>query len=166
VSGHVPCKDGYVYINLEVVKIESAFRVDPVRPLEPVPPDRPGVNSGGDLNNLNTDKYSVTLNLGSPRARELVRRLVALNDVVFENFAGLWVMKRWGLDYASLARINPRLIIVSMPAIGPNGPLSHYRALGNHLQAMLGAHTAEALQELLGLSDDEVSTLVVGGAVE
>lgn len=37
--------------------------------------------------------------------------------------------------YHSLARINPRLIMVSMPAIGPDGPLSHYRALGNHLQA-------------------------------
>jgi crotonobetainyl-CoA:carnitine CoA-transferase CaiB-like acyl-CoA transferase len=122
----------------EVVKIESATRLDPVRALEPVPPDRPGVNSGGYFNNLNTDKDSVTLNLGAPAARALVCRLVALSDVVFENFAGPWVMERWGLDYDSLARINPGLIMVSMPAIGPDGPLSHYRALGNHLQAMLG----------------------------
>ncbi|MFN8557276.1 MAG: CoA transferase [Dehalococcoidia bacterium] len=72
----------------EVIKIESASHIDPVRPLEPFLPAIPGINSGGYFNNLNTDKLSVSLDMTTDEARRLVRDLVATRDVVFDNYAG------------------------------------------------------------------------------
>ena len=70
-------------------------------------------------------------------ARDIVQRLIKVSDVVLNNFAP-GVMDRWGLTYEAMRAINPRIIAVSMPAMGATGPRRHFRGLGSYFQAMAG----------------------------
>jgi crotonobetainyl-CoA:carnitine CoA-transferase CaiB-like acyl-CoA transferase len=97
---------------------------------------------------FNASKYSVTLNLNTPEARDLVRRLVALSDVVIESYTPR-VMRQWELDYAHLAQIKPDLIMLSPCMQGQTGPHAHYPGFGNLMAGMLGFY------ELTGWSDGE-----------
>lgn len=69
----------------------------------------------------NRNKRSITLNLRTPEAREIVYKLVSDFDVVTDNFRP-GVMKRLGLDYESLAAVNARVITASASGFGPQGP--------------------------------------------
>jgi formyl-CoA transferase len=69
----------------------------------------------------NRNKKSITIDLGKPRGRELAAELAKKSDVLIENFTpGL--MKRFGLDYDSLAELNPALVYCSISAYGQDGP--------------------------------------------
>lgn len=69
----------------------------------------------------NRNKRSITVDLGKPQGRELVRELAKASDVLVENFTpGL--MKRFGLDYETLSALNPRLVYCSITAYGQDGP--------------------------------------------
>ncbi len=69
----------------------------------------------------NRNKKSITVDLKNPRGLELIREFAKVSDVLVENFTpGL--MKRFGLDYESLRRINPRLVYCSITAYGQDGP--------------------------------------------
>ncbi len=70
---------------------------------------------------VNGNKRSITLDLRKPGGREIVKRLVAGADVVWENFRG-GVMDRLGLGYEALSAINPRLIYCSVSGFGQTGP--------------------------------------------
>ena len=70
---------------------------------------------------MNTNKRSVTLDLGSDEGRRLFRDLVAGADVVIENFSPR-VMDHFGLTADALLEINPRLVVARMPAFGLDGP--------------------------------------------
>jgi crotonobetainyl-CoA:carnitine CoA-transferase CaiB-like acyl-CoA transferase len=76
---------------------------------------------GFDSLNLHRNKRSMTLDLKSPRGIDIVKRLVAKADVVVENFRPD-VKHRLGIDYETLARINPRLIYGSISGFGQTGP--------------------------------------------
>jgi len=69
----------------------------------------------------NRNKRSITLNLRTPEAREIVYKLVGDFDVVTDNFRP-GVMKRLALDYESLAAVNARVITASASGFGPQGP--------------------------------------------
>jgi crotonobetainyl-CoA:carnitine CoA-transferase CaiB-like acyl-CoA transferase len=69
----------------------------------------------------NRNKRGIVLDLKSERGQEAVRRLVADADVLVENFRP-GTLERWGLDYASLSALNPRLIHVSITGFGQTGP--------------------------------------------
>ena len=69
------------------------------------------------------NKKSVTLDLRTAEGADLFRQLVAKSDVVLENFRP-GTMEKWGLGYAELARINPRLVMLQVSAYGQTGPLS------------------------------------------
>jgi crotonobetainyl-CoA:carnitine CoA-transferase CaiB-like acyl-CoA transferase len=85
---------------------------------------------------FNRNKKSMVLDLQSAEGREAALRLVAGADVVSENFkAG--TMKKLGLDYASLAKLNPRLVYVSHKGFLP-GPYDHRTALDEVVQMMGG----------------------------
>ncbi len=70
---------------------------------------------------MNTNKRSVTLDLGSDEGRRLFSELVADADVVIENFSPR-VMDHFGLTADALLAVNPRLVIARMPAFGLDGP--------------------------------------------
>jgi formyl-CoA transferase len=71
----------------------------------------------------NRNKKSVTINLQAEAGRELVRRLAKHCDVLVENFK-VGAMAQWGLGYANLREINPRLIYCAITGYGQTGPLA------------------------------------------
>ena len=73
----------------------------------------------------NLNKRDITLDLASDDGRELALRLAAEADVVVENFSPR-VVEQFGLDYASLAEVNPDVIMVRMPGLGLEGPWRDY----------------------------------------
>jgi crotonobetainyl-CoA:carnitine CoA-transferase CaiB-like acyl-CoA transferase len=86
---------------------------------------------------VNGNKRSITLDLRRPEAVEVVKRLVAGADVVWENFRG-GVMDRLGLGYEALSAINPRLIYCAISGFGRTGPERATAAFDGKLQAMSG----------------------------
>jgi len=111
----------------EVIKVEP-LKGDSTRHL---------LESGaGFFPTFNRNKKSLAVDLQDARGREVVLRLAARADVFSENFkAG--AMARLGLDYASLARLNPRLVYVSHKGFLP-GPYEHRTALDEVVQMMGG----------------------------
>jgi crotonobetainyl-CoA:carnitine CoA-transferase CaiB-like acyl-CoA transferase len=85
---------------------------------------------------FNRNKKSIVLDLQTPAGREAALRLVGTADVVSENFRP-GTMKKLGLDHATLARINPRVISVSHKGFLP-GPYDHRTALDEVVQMMGG----------------------------
>lgn len=86
---------------------------------------------------VNTGKQSITLNLKAPRALEVLERLVRRADVFVENFRP-GVAAKLGLDWASMQRINPRLIHASISGFGQTGELRDWTAYDHIVQAMSG----------------------------
>ncbi|MDQ3809562.1 MAG: CoA transferase [Chloroflexota bacterium] len=86
---------------------------------------------------LNRNKKSVTLNLKAPTGRALFLDLVNTADVLIENFRP-GTMADLGIEYATLAEINPRLIFSSASAFGQTGPYSHRAGLDLIVQGMSG----------------------------
>lgn len=106
----------------DVVKVESIQRPDGIRYSGGM---RTDVDDwweyGWVFHAMNTNKRSVTLDLGSEEGRGLFRTLVAGADVVIENFSPR-VMDHFGLTADVLLNINPRLVVTRMPAFGLTGP--------------------------------------------
>ena len=85
---------------------------DIVRGAPPFVDDRRGIEMGGGFNNHNVEKLGITLNLRTERGKELLRELVAVSDVVTENFAA-GVLARMGFPYEELRAIKPDIVYVS-----------------------------------------------------
>jgi crotonobetainyl-CoA:carnitine CoA-transferase CaiB-like acyl-CoA transferase len=85
----------------------------------------------------NRNQRSITLDLRNDQAREIVHRLVREADVLIENYRP-GVMKRLGLDYATLSGINPRLVYCSCTGYGSDGPYARRPGQDLLLQAMTG----------------------------
>ena len=85
---------------------------------------------------FNRNKKSISLDLRSPEGREAALKLIATADIVSENFKP-GTMAKLGLDYASLSKLNPRLIYVSHKGFLP-GPYEHRTALDEVVQMMGG----------------------------
>jgi crotonobetainyl-CoA:carnitine CoA-transferase CaiB-like acyl-CoA transferase len=90
------------------------------------------------FNALSRNKRSIALNLKSEEARNVFYRLTEKSDVVLEGFRP-GVVKRLGVDYETLSRINPRLVYCSLSGYGQDGPyvglVGHdinYIAIGGH----------------------------------
>jgi len=85
---------------------------------------------------FNRNKKSLALDLKTPEGKEAALRLIATADIVCENFKP-GAMKKLGLDYESLKKLNPRLIYVSLKGFLP-GPYEHRTALDEVVQMMGG----------------------------
>jgi crotonobetainyl-CoA:carnitine CoA-transferase CaiB-like acyl-CoA transferase len=126
-------------LGAEVIKIESIQRPDYLRLLGGWPtPD--GYEWSAAFNGTNRNKYGVTLNLNHERGREIFRSLVKIGDIVTENFSPR-VMENWGLSYDELKKINPRLIMLSMPGFGTTGPWRNYVTFGPNIEMVSGMPT-------------------------
>ncbi|WP_296607348.1 CoA transferase [Nocardioides sp.] len=106
----------------DVVKVESASRIDGSRTMGFVPTER---DHWWDLGNIylgvNFNKRDVTLDLTVPAGRELLVRLIRDADVLIENYAPR-VLESIGLDWDAVHAINPGLVMLRMPAFGLTGP--------------------------------------------
>jgi crotonobetainyl-CoA:carnitine CoA-transferase CaiB-like acyl-CoA transferase len=103
----------------EVIKIENPDGGDDTRAYE----HAEVAGESAAFVSLNRNKRSIALDLSVPEAREVARDLIAKADVVVENFS-TGVMRKFGLDYASVSPANPRLIYCSISAYGRAGPFA------------------------------------------
>ena len=83
------------------------------------------------------NKKSVTVNLRTPEGQQLVRDLVAVSDVLLENFRP-GTLERWNLGYDSLTAVNPRLVLTRVSGFGQTGPYSGRAGYGSIGEAMGG----------------------------
>src|SRR5437667_2242292 len=110
------CTQTLADFGAEVIKIENPDGGDDTRHYEHA---EIGGESAAFLS-LNRNKRGIVLDFTNPAALEVARALIAKADVVVENFSG-GVMKKFGLDYASVAPTNPKLIYCSISAYGRKG---------------------------------------------
>ena len=111
-------------LGAEVIKVERPGQGDDTRRWgPPFLKDRAGRDTSDAAYYLacNRGKKSVTLDIAHPEGREVARALARSSDVVVENFK-VGDLARHGLDYASLARDNPRLVYCSITGFGQDGP--------------------------------------------
>jgi len=108
----------------EVIKVGSARRPDPS-------------TRGPAFQAYNQSKLYASLNLSKPEGRELVKRLLAISDVVIENFAA-GVIERLGLGYDVVRAARPDIIMVASSGTGHFGPHTDYVAYGSLLQHYTG----------------------------
>jgi len=124
----------------QVIRIEDPVqqgRWDILRNMPPFVDERRGPDLSGAFNNHNVGKLGITLNLRTQRGRELLERLVAISDVVSENFAA-GVMARLGFDYERLRSLRQDIIYVSNCGFGHTGPYSTFKTWGPIVQAVSG----------------------------
>jgi crotonobetainyl-CoA:carnitine CoA-transferase CaiB-like acyl-CoA transferase len=113
------CTQTLADFGAEVIKIENPEGGDDTRAYEHA---EIGGESAAYLS-LNRNKRGIALDFTNPEALAVARELIAKADVVVENFSG-GVMKKFGLDYASVAPTNPRLVYCSISAYGRKGPFA------------------------------------------
>lgn len=116
----------------EIIKIEAPTKGDDTRHFPPF---------HGEMSHyfmaLNRNKKSIVLNLATEEGKEIARDLAAKCDVVIENFRP-GVMKRLGLDYATLSERNPALVYCSISGFGADGPLRDQPSFDIVAQALSG----------------------------
>lgn len=127
----------------QVIKIDTHHTqfMDTTRTITgPFPDNAPGEmywERAGTFHTLNRGKESLTLDLRSETAQDLLKELVRVSDIVLENFTPR-VMARFGLDYASLRAVKPDLIMVSNTGYGHSGPWSNFGAMASALEPTHG----------------------------
>jgi len=137
-------------LGAEVIKIERPGTGDDTRSWGP--PYLKGADGCAELSayflSANRNKQSLAIDIAHPEGQALVRKLVAESDVVLENFK-VGGLKRYGLDYDSLKRINPELIYCSITGFGQDGPYANRPGYDFLIQAMGG------LMSITGQPDGE-----------
>lgn len=119
-----------------VVKVEAP-EGDDTRKWGPPFVDRNGDRSAAYFHSCNRGKSSVVIDFRSPEGQASLRNLVAQADVLIENFK-VGGLARYGLDYASLSALNPRLIYCSITGFGQTGPYAHRAGYDFIIQGMSG----------------------------
>jgi len=114
------------WLGAEVVKIESMEHTSLLRQ-----------TAEARFINTNLSKLCVTLNLRQPRGIELARRVIAISDVVAESFRP-GVMARLGLDYDTVTKSKPDIIMLSVSGFGQSPPEGHYRTWASIFGGMGG----------------------------
>ena len=89
------------------------------------------------INERNRGKRGLAIELGTERGREIFRELVAISDVVIQNFSTR-VMAKWDLDYPQLREINSQIILCSIYSQGAEGPESGFVSFGGTLEQIGG----------------------------
>lgn len=123
-------------LGADVIKVEAP-EGDDTRRWGP-----PFIEAGGErtaayFHAANRGKRGIVCDFRTPEGQETVRRLVAGADVVIENFK-VGGLEKYGLDYASLSRVNPGLIYCSITGFGQTGPYAHRAGYDFIIQGMSG----------------------------
>jgi crotonobetainyl-CoA:carnitine CoA-transferase CaiB-like acyl-CoA transferase len=123
-------------LGADVIKVESP-EGDDTRKWGP-----PFIERGDDVtaayfHSCNRGKRSIAVDFRTPEGQEVVRKLAAQCDILIENFK-VGGLAKYGLDYASLSEINPRLIYCSITGFGQTGPYAHRAGYDYIIQGMSG----------------------------
>jgi crotonobetainyl-CoA:carnitine CoA-transferase CaiB-like acyl-CoA transferase len=138
-------------LGAEVIKVERAGVGDDARRMgPPFLKDTQGRDTRETpiILGSNRNKKSITLDLAHPQGQAIVRRLVAMSDVLIENFK-VGDLKRYGLDQESMRALNPKLIYCSVTGFGQTGPYAPRPGYDSIFQAMGG------LMSVTGYPDEE-----------
>lgn len=138
-------------LGADVVKIERPGRGDDTRAWgPPFVQDADGRDTPESAYYLsaNRNKRSVAVDIASPEGQALIRRIAAKADFLFENFK-VGALARYGLDYASVCAINPRIIYGSVTGFGQTGPLASLAGYDFMIQGRGG------IMSVTGFPDDE-----------
>lgn len=121
-------------LGAEVIKIEKPGDGDETRHWAP-----PSFGDGTSayFATVNRNKKSVAVDMATPQGQEILRTLAAQADVLVENFK-VGGLKKYGLDYASLEQLNPRLIYASLTGFGQTGPDASKPGYDYIIQGMSG----------------------------
>ena len=119
----------------EVIKVETNKRLDSAR----LTPGRSteGPETDFIFHSINRNKLGVTIDMTTDKGFELIKELIKISDVALDNFSPKG-LKKLGLDYELLSEINPKLVMVSLPAAGQYGPLSDIVTYAPSLGALCG----------------------------
>lgn len=124
----------------DVLKLEWWKRMDAWRGVISVDHDVDGqkiYNKGRNWLKLNRSKRSLTLNLKTEEGKSIFKELVRHCDVISDNFSA-GVLDRLGLGYDVVSKINPGIIVISMPGFGSSGPHSRYVSNGATMEGYAG----------------------------
>lgn len=167
------------FLGAEIIKVESHKRGDSTRGHVVPPPHqfftypdgKPGPrpwDQRADYVQRNRNKLGVTLDLTMPEGKAVFLRLVERCDALMENFRAA-VMERWGLDFATLSKVNPRLVYLKMSSQGNTGPERNYGSLGYTMEniagltSMTGYEGERPLMTNETYPDPVAGTLGIGG---
>lgn len=120
-------------LGADVIHVESKNRVDLMRIMPPYDEDRESFIH----QHLHRSKRSLTLNLKTPEATEIVKKLIMDYDIIIEGFRP-GVMKRLGIDFETLREVNPRLIYCAITGYGQTGPFALRPGHDNNYLAVAG----------------------------
>ncbi len=123
-------------LGADVVKVEAP-EGDDTRRWGPPFIEREGDRSAAYFHATNRGKRSITCDFREAEGQEVVRRLVADADVVIENFK-VGGLAKYGLDWESLRKVNPRLVYCSITGFGQDGPYAHRAGYDFIIQGMAG----------------------------
>lgn len=126
-------------LGADVIKVENPEGGDDTRKWgPPFVTGHDGENlSAAYYHSCNRGKRSIALDFSTPEGAEVVRKLVADADVLIENFK-LGGLKKYGLDYESLKKINPKLVYCSITGFGQSGPYAPRAGYDFIVQGMSG----------------------------
>ena len=121
----------------QVIKVETEQALDSLR-MSPIGiGGEAGPNRSGLFEYFNRNKLSVTINALHPSGLAIIKKLLAVSDIVIENFSSK-VLERWGLSYDEQVAIKPDIIYASITGFGHNGRDREYSTWGPTAQALSG----------------------------
>jgi len=138
-------------LGADVIKIEKPGEGDDSRRVAPPWFREPGEGSTGDSTYflaVNRNKRSLAVDFARPEGQEVIRRLASQSDILIENYR-TGTLGRYGLGYADLRAVNPRLIYCSITGFGQTGPYSGRSGYDYLVQGMGG------LMAVTGIPDDQ-----------
>ena len=144
------CTQVLADLGADVIKVERPGAGDDTRGWGPPWVEGAQAGTGADSTYYaaaNRGKKSITMDISRPEGQEMIRKLAAVSDVVIENYK-VGDLKRYGLDYAALSALNPRLVYCSITGYGQEGPSAHKPGYDFVFQAMGG------LMSITGERDD------------
>ena len=156
------CTQTLADLGADVIKIERPGSGDDTRTWgPPFLKDDEGVETHEAAYYLgaNRNKRSVTCDIAQPAGQALIRELVTHCDVFVENFK-VGDMARYGLDYASLKSLNPRLVYCSVTGFGQNGPYADRAGYDYAIQGMGGLMSVTGERDDLGGGPQKVGVAV------
>ena len=119
----------------EVIKVETNKRLDSAR----LTPGRSTVGPETDFvfHSMNRNKLGITVDMSDPRGMALIKELIQVSDIALDNFSPMG-LRKLGLEYEKLSKVNPQLVMISLPAAGQYGSLSNIVTYAPSLGALCG----------------------------
>jgi crotonobetainyl-CoA:carnitine CoA-transferase CaiB-like acyl-CoA transferase len=124
----------------DVIKVEQPGRGDDLRRLGPpflADGDGRPTQESSYYCSVNRNKRSIAVDVSTEAGQDAIRRLAVMSDVLIENFK-VDNLAKYGLDYASIRKLNPRIVYCSITAFGQTGPHRHRMGYDSLIQAMSG----------------------------